>query len=95
MMLPQLVLLPLLALFAWGYIALRPAAGRGRRMTLFDAAVIALAAALSLVAAWLTVRLEPTPGGSVWSVVMVTVAISHTFPAVLLGGLLLRRRVFD
>lgn len=94
MILPQLVLLPLLLLFTWGYLALRPASGRGARMALFDAAVILAAVAASVAAGWWVSVMEPIPEGSIWSTVMVTVSTFHVFPAVLLGGWYLRRRIF-
>lgn len=90
----QLVIVPLLLLFTWGYIALRPASGRGRAMMLFDALVIAAAVFVSAGAGWWVEVREPVPGGSVWSTVMGTVWIFHVFPAMLLAGWFLRRRIF-
>jgi len=92
--LPQLVLLPLLLLFTWGYIVLRPASGRGPGMIAFDAAVILAAILSSVAAGWWVSVVEPVPGGSIWSTVMVTVSTFHVFPAVLLVGWYLRRRLF-
>lgn len=98
----QLVLAPLLALFIWGYVALRPATGRGARMVAFDTVVI-LAAIVSSVAAgwwvaaqagWWVAAHETGANGSVWSTVMVTVSTFHVFPAVLLAGWYVRRRLF-
>ena len=94
MIFPQLVLLPLLLLFVWGYIALRPASGRGPGMLAFDAAVILAAVLSSIAAGWWVSVAEPMPGGSIWDAVMVTVSTFHVFPAVLLLGWYLRRRLF-
>lgn len=95
MILSQLVLLPLLALFTWGYIALRPASGRGPGMAVFDALVILAAIVSSVAAGWWVSVVEPVPGGSIWTTVMVTVSTFHVFPAVLLTGWYLRRRLFQ
>lgn len=94
MILAQLVLVPLLLLFTWGYLAARPASGRGPGMAAFDALVILAAVAGSAAAGWWVAGLEPAPGGSVWSTVMITVSTFHVFPAILLAGWGLRRRIF-
>lgn len=94
MIVSQLVLLPLLLLFTWGYIALRPASGRGAGMAAYDAVVVLVAIAASAAAGRLVAGLEPGPEHSIWSTVMTTVAMFHVFPAVLLAGWYLRRRVF-
>ena len=94
MMAYQLVIAPLLVLFIWGYIALRPATGRGRAMVLFDALVIAAAIVVSAGTGWWVEAREPVPGSPVWSTVMATVWIFHVFPAVLLAGWYVRRRIF-
>lgn len=91
----QLVLVPLLVLFSWGYVALRPASGRGLRMAVFDAAVIIAAIVSSVAAGWWVAKLEGGANGSIWSTVMVTVSTFHVFPAVLLAGWYLRRRLFQ
>jgi len=94
MMAYQLVIVPLLVLFTWGYVALRPVSGRGRAMMLFDGLVIAAAILASAGAGWWVEVREPASGGPVWSTVMGTVWIFHVFPAVLLAGWYLRRRIF-
>lgn len=94
MILYQLVLLPLLLVFTWGYVVLRPASGRGPAMTAFDAVVILAAVILSFAAGWWVSVAEPAAAGSVWSTVMITVSIFHVFPAVLVVGWYLRRRIF-
>lgn len=94
MILYQLVLLPPLLVLTWLYIALRPASGRGPAMTAFDAAVILAASVSSAAAGWWASVVEPAPEGSIWSIVMTTVSIFHVFPAVLMAGWLLRRRIF-
>lgn len=94
MILYQAVIVPLLLLFVFGYIALRPATGRGLGMALFDAAVIIAAIALSIAAGWWVSGLEPAAEGSIWSTVMTTVSTFHVFPAVLLLGGYLRGRIF-
>lgn len=94
MILYQLVLVPLLLVFTWGYVVLRPASRRGPAMTAFDAAVILAAVLLSAAAGWWVSIAEPAPEGSIWSTVMITVSIFHVFPAVLLVGWYLRRRLF-
>lgn len=94
MILAQLVLVPLLALFTWGYLAARPASGRGAGMAAFDALVILAAIAASAAAGWWVTVLDPGPESSIWSTVMITVSTFHVFPAILLAGWSLRRRIF-
>lgn len=94
MILYQLVLVPLLLLFTWGYISLRPASGRGPKMAAFDAAVVLAAILLSVAAGWWVNLAEPAPEGSIWTTVMITVSTFHVFPMVLLAGWFLRRRIF-
>lgn len=91
----QLVIVPLLLLFAWGYFAMRPATGRGPGMVAFDAVVVVAAVLSSVAAGWWVSVLDPVPDSSVWSVVMVTVSTFHVFPGVLLLGWYLRRRIFQ
>jgi len=94
MMYSQLVLVPLLLVFSWGYIALRPASGRGAAMMLFDIGVLALAVILSLAGHWWISGLEIESIHSVWVTVMATISTFHIFPAVLLAGWYLRRLLF-
>jgi len=94
LILSQIVLVPLLLLFTWGYVALRPATGRGPGMAAFDAVVVVAACSASAAAGWWLSELEPLPQGSIWSTVMLTVSTFHVFPAVLLIGWYLRRRLF-
>lgn len=94
MILYQLVIVPLLLLFIWGYIALRPVSGRGPRMAAFDTAVVLAAILLSIAAGrWVAVA-EPAAEGSIWTTVMITVSTFHVFPGVLLLGWYFRRRLF-
>lgn len=95
MILSQIVLLPLLGLFTWGYLALRPRSSRTAGLAAFDASVIALAVGLCAVAyGWIT-GLYTGPDESIWATVMGAVSTFHVFPAVLLAGGYLRRRVFE
>lgn len=94
MILSQGVLVPLLLLFTWAYLAFRPSSGRKLGLAIFDAVVITLAVALSGVAYRWVVGLYTDPNHSVWGTVMGAVSTFHVFPAVLLAGWYLRRLVF-
>jgi hypothetical protein len=94
MILSQLVILPLLALFTWGYIRMRPAEGRGTGMMVYDVITILAAVVASIAAGWWVAWMDPAGEGSVWSMVMITVSTFHVFPGVLLVGWYLRRRIF-
>lgn len=90
----QLVLVPLLALFSWGYIAHRPASPAKRAMAAYDVAVLVLAGVLSAIASWSILAGQSGNGPLIWPVVMATVSTFHVFPGVLLLGWYVRRRVF-
>jgi len=90
----QLVLLPLLLVFAWGYFAMLPSAARTTAMTVYDSGVILAAVIASVVAGWQVAVRGPQAGASIWSTVMITVSTFHVFPAVLLVGWYFRRRIF-
>lgn len=94
MLLSQVVLLPLLALFTWGYLALRPASRRRTALALYDAVVVVIAILSSVAAARLAADLYGDPDNRIWRVVMATVATFHVFPAVLLAGWYVRRLIF-
>lgn len=94
MMASQLVLVPLLVLFSWGYVAHRPASRRKAAMVVFDAVILVLAVALSLAASWWLVGARPDAEHSIWLVVMGTISTFHVFPGVLLLGWYARRRLF-
>lgn len=94
MILYQLVLAPLLLLFTWGYLSLRPASRRGLKMAAYDAAVVLAAILLSVAAGWWVNIADPAPESSIWITVMTTVSTFHVYPAVLLAGWYLRRRIF-
>lgn len=87
----QLVVVPLLILFTWGYVALRPVSGRGAAMNALDAAVVAVALSSSVAAGF---WIAGSQTGSVWQVVMSTVAIFHVYAGMLIVAWLLRRRIF-
>jgi len=93
-MLYQLILIPLLGLFACGYIAHRPPSRRKGAMAAFDAAVIALAAAMCVISYLWIANTQLGAENTIWRVVMGTVSTFHVFPAVLLLGWYLRRRLF-
>lgn len=93
-MVTQLVLVPLLVLFSWGYVAHRPASPRLGAMAAFDVVVLVLAAALSGASSWWILAGQSSAGHSIWPVVMATVSTFHVFPGVLLLGWYLRRRLF-
>jgi hypothetical protein len=90
----QLVLLPLLLVFAWGYFVMLPPAARTAATTAYDTGVILAAVIASVLAGWLVVVRGPQAESSIWGTVMLTVSTFHVFPAVLLVGLYLRRRIF-
>lgn len=94
MILSQAVLVPLLLLFTWGYLALRPSTNRRTGLAVFDAVVIVLAIVLSGVAYQWVTGLYTDPRYSVWGTVMGAVSTFHVFPAVLLTGWYLRRLAF-
>lgn len=94
MILSQVVLLPLLLLFTWGYLVLRPESPHRTGLVIFDAVVIACAVLFCAGAYWWITGLYAAPGQSIWATVMGAVSTFHVFPAVLLVGWYLRRRVF-
>lgn len=94
MLISQLVLVPLLVLFSWGYVAHRPASRQKGAMAAFDVAILLLAGALSMTSSWWIFAGRPGAGHAIWPVVMATVSTFHVFPGVLLLGWYVRRRLF-
>lgn len=94
MMLAQFILLPLLLLFTWGYLALRPASGHRTGLAIYDAAVIGSALLFSFTAVWLVNDMYAAEDNAIWLVVMSTVATFHAYPAVLLAGWYFRKKLF-
>lgn len=94
MFLSQLILLPVLIVFVWIYIRMRPRGDHGRHILVFDATVIGVAFLLS---AWGLVWVAHTDVGHaspVWIPVLSAITTFHIVPIVLLAGWLIRRRWF-
>lgn len=94
MIFSQVVLLPLLLVFTWGYLALRPASTCRIALAVYDTLVIILALVSGVGAGWLTHAWYTGADNLIWRVVTSTVTTFHVFPAVLLAGWYIRKRVF-
>lgn len=89
------MLLPVLIIFVWIYLRLRPTAARRRALAVFDCAVITIALALSAWGLLWVKGLDVGAASAVWKPVLSVISTFHIFPFVLCFGWWVRRRWFD
>ncbi len=94
MWLSQLMLVPLMSLAAWGYLATRPAGAPARPALVFDVAVFATAIGLCWSAYQMVEVVEFARSSGIWRPVFGTLTTFFVFPSVLLAGAWLRRKMF-
>lgn len=93
----QLLLLPVLGLITWGYIALRPkplVKEWKRLLNIFDVLLILIGIALCIAGYIWVARIPYGSSTPIWLPVLSTVTTFHIYPMVLVVGWWLRRRIF-
>ncbi len=92
--LSQLVLLPILAVFTWMYVRLRPQGAQPRSILWFDLFTIGIAAAFSLLGLYWSTNIEIGHASPIWIPILSIITTFHIFPLILFLGWLVRRHVY-
>ena len=93
--LSQLILFPILAVFTWMYVRLRPQGAPPRSMLWFDLLTIGMAVALSLLGFYWSTNIEIGDASPIWIPILSIITTFHIYPLILFFGWLVRRHIYS
>jgi len=86
------MMLPVLIIFAWLYLRVRPAGKRSRSTVLFDIVIVCIAVLISVLALIWVDDIDIGNANEIWKPVLSIITTFHIFPFILCAGWWLRRR---